>query len=420
MKLIKQSIDPRLLSGTVTLLPTCSEDMWSCYNLLQNGDRIRASAIRRVTSTSASTGSTTSSRVHTTLTLAITALDFDARQSELHVSGRVAVENDYVKLGQFHTLDLELNRNFTVEKPEGGWDTVAVDNLREACDESDAKRAELWALLIDEGLASLCVVTQGTTVLRQTITGKLGDKNMPGYNSGMDKFFRKVLDTLTRAITFEDLKPVLLAGVGYTGQKFLKFIQETAQGMGGKGRSSVDVKDLRALLDKIVVEKAVNGNIAALREVLSSPAVQKRLGDARFAQETELLDQVFERIRKDDGRVVYGASEVDRAVEAGAVGRGGGILLIVDDLFRSLEVGVRKRWVALVDRVKDTEGGDVKVVSSMHESGQRLQGIGGVAALLTFPMFDEDDEDQQADAVRLDIDGQKDEYAADDLPEIEM
>jgi len=336
------------------------------------------------------------------------------------VSGRVAVENDYVKLGQFHTLDLELNRNFTVEKPEGGWDTVAVDNLREACDESDAKRAELWALLIDEGLASLCVVTQGTTVLRQTITGKLGDKNMPGYNSGMDKFFRKVLDTLTRAITFEDLKPVLLAGVGYTGQKFLKFIQETAQGMGGKGRSSVDVKDLRALLDKIVVEKAVNGNIAALREVLSSPAVQKRLGDARFAQETELLDQVFERIRKDDGRVVYGASEVDRAVEAGAVGRGGGILLIVDDLFRSLEVGVRKRWVALVDRVKDTEGGDVKVVSSMHESGQRLQGIGGVAALLTFPMFDEDDEDQQADAVRLDIDGQKDEYAADDLPEIEM
>ncbi|PSK60531.1 Protein pelota [Elsinoe australis] len=387
MKLIKQSIDRKTLSGSVTLLPTTSEDMWSAHNLISPGDRLRASAIRRVTTQSSSTGSTVSQRVHTTLTLAISSVDFDARASELHVSGRVASENAYVKMGQFHTLDLELNRNFTLEKEEG-WDSVAVQTLKEACDTED--KAEVWAVLIEEGLANLCVVSEGTTVVRQTVTTRMGDKTLPGYGSAVERFFRKVLDTLVRAVNFEELRPVLVAGVGYTGQKFLAFVKDQAQKTGGKG-SSGQGKELRALMEKMVLERAANASLGALREVLASPGVQKRLSDTRFAKETGLLDKMFERIRKDDGRVVYGPTEVEKAVDAGAVGRGGGVLLISDELFRSLEIGERKRWVALVDRVRDTEGGEVRVLSSMHESGNRLKGVGGVAALLTFPMFDEDE-----------------------------
>jgi protein pelota len=60
-------------------------------------------------------------------------------------------------------------------------------------------------------------------------------------------------------------------------------------------------------------------------------------------------------------------------------------------------VGERKRWVTLVDRVRDVEGGEVRVLSSDHESGKRLEGLGGIAALLTFPIIEEDlgsDEDE--------------------------
>ncbi|PNS13953.1 Protein pelota [Sphaceloma murrayae] len=416
MKLIKQSIDPRTLSGSVTLLPTTAEDMWSAHNLISPRDRLRASAIRRVTTQSA-TGSTVSSRVHTTLTLAITAVDFDARASELHVSGRVASENAHVKMGQFHTLDLELNRNFTLEKEEG-WDSVALQTLKEACDTE--KRAEVWAVLIEEGTANLCVVSDGTTVVRQTVTTRMGDKSMPGYGSGVEKFFRKVLDTLVRAVNFEELRPVLVASSGYTGQKFLAFVKEQSMKTGGKGKSG-EGKELRMLLDKIVLEKAGNSGLGGLKEVLASPGVQKRLSDTRFARETGLLDKVFERIRKDDGRVVYGHKEVEQAVDAGAVGRGGGVLLISDELFRSLEIRERKRWVSLVDRVRDKEGGEVRVLSSMHESGERLKGVGGVAALLTFPMFDEDE--LEGGAVQADgreADGFLDSDQGDPLGELEM
>lgn len=70
------------------------------------------------------------------------------------------------------------------------------------------------------------------------------------------------------------------------------------------------------------------------------------------------------------------------------------MLLISDSLFRAQEVATRRRWVGLVDQVREKEGGEVKVLSSTHESGKQLEGLGGIAAILTFPLeyLDEDDD----------------------------
>ena len=103
-------------------------------------------------------------------------------------------------------------------------------------------------------------------------------------------------------------------------------------------------------------------------------------------------------LTKDDGRAWYGPREVEMAVEKGAVGRGGGVLLISNSLFRAQDVAVRRRWVRLVDQVRDGEGGEVRVLSSEHESGKRLEGLSGIAAILTFPLDDlEADEDGDGD-----------------------
>jgi protein pelota len=125
-----------------------------------------------------------------------------------------------------------------------------------------------------------------------------------------------------------------------------------------------------------------------LNEVLQSPEVLARLKDTKYARETRLMEDFLTMLRKDDGRAWYGPGEVERAVDKGAVGRGGGVLLISNALFRAQDVAVRRRWVTLTDRVRDVEGGEVRVLSSEHESGKRLEGLGGIAAILTFPLED--------------------------------
>lgn len=82
------------------------------------------------------------------------------------MSGRIAEENKFTKLGQFHTLDLELQRNFTLEKSEG-WDSIAIAVVKEACDPT--KTADVWAVVMQEGLANIAVLTGSRTVLRQRV-----------------------------------------------------------------------------------------------------------------------------------------------------------------------------------------------------------------------------------------------------------
>jgi protein pelota len=131
----------------------------------------------------------------------------------------------------------------------------------------------------------------------------------------------------------------------------------------------------------------------SLAEVLTSPSVRTLLSNTRYARETELMDTFFDNLRKETNKATYGPNEVERAVDQGAVGRGGGVLFISNRLFRAPTVQERQRWVSLVDRVRDVEGGEVRVLSSDHESGKRLDGLGGVAALLTFPIVEDEDDD---------------------------
>ena len=121
--------------------------MWHIYNLIQEGDSLKATTFRKVTLES-STGSTTgSNRVRTTLTISIEAIEYDTQGSVVRVKGRNIVENQYVKMGQYHTLDIELNRKFTLAKAH--WDSIALDRLELACDPTQT--ADLGAVVMNEG-----------------------------------------------------------------------------------------------------------------------------------------------------------------------------------------------------------------------------------------------------------------------------
>jgi protein pelota len=384
MRLIKQSVE-RDGSGTISLFPEEPEDMWHAYNLIATNDLLRASTIRRVTTESA-TGSTASSRIHIVLLIRVTGIDFDPQAGQLHVSGRVAEENKWVKVGAFHTLDLELQRNFTLEKSEG-WDSVALDVVREAIRVD--KEGTVPAVVMQEGLANICLITEHQTILKQRVETGIPRKRSgrsADHDKGLTRFYEVVLETLKRHVDITLPRPLLLASPGFTAAGFQKYIIDEATRKGEKA--------IMANKSNFVVVHSSSGHLHSLNEVLKSTEVLTKLKDTKYAKETRFMDEFMNLLRKDDGRAWYGPTEVEKAVEKGAVGRGGGVLLISNALFRSQEIGVRKRWVTLVDKVKE-EGGDARVLSSDHESGKRLDGLGGIAAILTFPLEDLDEDDEE-------------------------
>lgn len=58
-----------------------------------------------------------------------------------------------------------MNRSFTLIKPE--WDVIALERVQEACDIT--KKADVAAVVCQEGLANICLLTSSMTIIRQHI-----------------------------------------------------------------------------------------------------------------------------------------------------------------------------------------------------------------------------------------------------------
>jgi hypothetical protein len=83
--------------------------------------------------------------------------------------------------------------------------------------------------------------------------------------------------------------------------------------------------------------------------------------------------------------VCYGYSQVLLADEYLLIHE----LLITDTLFKSSDLLTRQKYIKLIEEVK-SHGGIVHVFSSMHTSGEQLNLLTGVAAILRAPLCVDD------------------------------
>ncbi|KAI8079940.1 pelota [Halteromyces radiatus] len=378
MKLISKSID-KDESGSVTLLPEELEDMWHVYNLIAKDDMIKATTIRRLQSES-STGSTSSQRIRLTLTITVETVDFDPQVGLLRINGRVSSENAHVKMGSYHTIDLELNRNFTLLKPK--WDVIALERVEDACDVT--KNAEVVAIVCQEGLANLCFLTQHMTVVKQRIEMPIPRKrkgSVTNHEKGLTRFYDQIYQALIRTVDLSFIKAIILASPGFVKDQLYDYIFDQAV--------KTDNKALFENKYKFIQIHSSSGHKHALNEVMQDPAILARLADTKAAREVQALDAFYQMLNTDADRAFYGYDHVAKAHERGAIGT----LLVTDELFRSADMDTRKKYVTLVEQVREA-GGKVFVFSSLHVSGEQLNQLTGVAAILTFPLPDiEDDED---------------------------
>ena len=352
------------------LLPDTAEDLWHAYNLLQKGDLVRCTTVRKVVKES-NTGSTTSSKKRVMLTIDVQKVDFDPESVEVRISGRVQSENPFVRMGAHHTLTLELDQKFSVEKI--CWDQIYLDLIQDACNPEG--KAEVAAVVMHQGLAHVCLVTGALTITKARI-----DVNIPKKRTGSDKnskaitkFYEAVYQAVLKHVDFHKVKVILVGSPGYVKDDFFKYAMQEAVR-----------RDDRAIIEnkaKFVLCKASNGHKFALEELFSDPAVMARMTDTKVAKEVDVLNRFMRMMDTDPDRAYYGFGHIAKAHEQLAIDS----LLVTDELFRSSNVKTRRAYVDLVESVREN-GGHVYIFSSMHVSGQQLQQVSGVAAILRYPV----------------------------------
>ncbi|KAM3722866.1 Protein pelota [Dirofilaria immitis] len=377
MKQFKRNIDKNG-AGEVTLLCDEAEDMWHIYNLVRIGDKVRCTTIRKVT-TESNTGSTSSQRVHTVLSISIETVDFDSVACILHLKGRNVAENEHVKMGQYHTLDIDVGKKFQLWK--SCWDSIDLDRLDLAIDPSQT--ADVAAIIMHEGLANLCLVTAEMTIVKAKINMQIPRKKKDfssQHDKGMQRFYEAIATAFVRHVDMKVVKCILIASRGFLNEQFLNYLMEYADKHGNKS-----ILESRS---KFLLAHASSGFKHALKEVLSDPGVAAALSDTKAQAEVKALNMFYDLMGTDPARAFYGYKHVLMANEQLAINT----LLLSDSLFRSNDIQLRKKYVELAESVKE-QGSNVLIFSSMHVSGEQLSALGGVAAILRFPLHELEDEE---------------------------
>ncbi|XP_043720647.1 protein PELOTA 1 [Telopea speciosissima] len=375
MKIVRKNLVPDG-PGSVKMIPEESDDLWLAYNLICQGDTVMAVTVRKVLRESAS-GGRDAERVKLKLEIKVEAVDYDKEGSVLRLRGKNILENEYVKIGAFHTLEIELHRPFVLRKDI--WDSLALDALHQASDPSGS--ADLAVVLMQEGLAHVFLIGRSVTLTRSRIETSIPRKHGPaiaGYEAALNKFFENVLQAFLKHVDFNVVRCAVIASSGFTKDQFHHHLLLEAER-----------RQLRSIIEnksRILLVHTTSGYKHSLREVLDAPNILTLIKDTKAAQEVRALKDFFNMLSNDPARACYGPKHVEVAHERMAVQT----LLLTDDLFRNSDVEMRKKYVNLVSSVKDS-GGTVHIFSSMHVSGEQLAQLTGIAAILRFPLPDLED-----------------------------
>ncbi|XP_010006922.1 PREDICTED: protein pelota homolog [Chaetura pelagica] len=242
------------------------------------------------------------------------------------------------------------------------------------------------AVVMQEGLAHVCLVTPSMTLTRAKVEVNIPRKrkgNCSQHDRALERFYEQVVQAIQRHINFEVVKCVLVASPGFVREQFCDYMFQQAV--------KTDNKLLLENRSKFLQVHSSSGHKYALKEALCDPAVNSRLSDTKAAGEVKALDDFYKMLQHEPDRAFYGLKHVEKANEAMAIDT----LLISDELFRHQDVATRARYVKLVDSVRENMG-TVRIFSSLHVSGEQLGQLTGVAAILRFPVAELSDQEDES------------------------
>jgi len=351
-----------LKKGFVKVVPESLDDLWHLYNVIYPSDEVYAKTTREVKMQEEYARPKEGRRVSVFLGVQVEKVLWDKSLNRLRVHGVICnIPEDIAGRGTHHTLNVVVDQPLTIVKVQ--WLKHQLDRLDRA---SHAEAPIVTLISIDDEEYCVAILRQyGFEVKTEESTRLPGKLDTKKRDEAKKSFFKSALQALQEAWTSVH-SPIVVLGPGFVKNDFAKYVHE-------KG---VD------LANAIVDVKGVNSaGVSGIQEALRSGVLAKTLRNIRVAEESRLVEQVLERLGRSSRDVTYGRDDVLKASEYGAVER----LLVADTMLR--EASDRDRTIIEdIMRSVESKGGYVTVISTEHEAGAKLQSLGGVAALLRFPI----------------------------------
>lgn len=344
------------------VVPETLDDLWHLYNVIHCNDGVYARTTREVKVEGVGVRPTKGKRFAVSLGIKVKDISFDKAVNRLKVKGIVVKAPEDLEIkGTHHTIHATLGTPITISKIE--WSKHQLTRLRTAC---KSRSIPIVVIALDDEDCSIAILRNYGFDIKMELRTKLPGKLYAEHRKeSIFSYFKSIRNSLTN-IWKEIGGPIAIVGPGFIKNEFANYLKKNAPD----------------LAQHVVSVKSVSSaGIAGVHEALRCGALTRVTERVRAAEETNEVEEVFSRLGKGRRDVTYSLSEVEKAVDYGAVD----LLLIADKLLREAPDQERKHIEELMRNVEE-KGGSVMVVSTEHEAGEKLISLEGVAALLRFPV----------------------------------
>ncbi len=332
------------------------DDLWYLSQIIDIGDLVKGKTIRKIKIGQESDRKQTVVKKPVFLKIRIEKIEFSKTSGLLRVLGIIVEGSEDVQKGEHHTFNLEPNVVFTLEKER--WLKYQIDRLKESIKEEASK---ILILVMDREEAHFALLKKYGYELLTNIKGKVRKKDVEDNFAG--GFYSEVIKKMEEYVKRHGIVKVILASPAFWKEDLMKEMSKDE------------------LRKKVILATCNSTGKNGINEVLRRPEVKAALHEDRIAKEIDLVEKLLTEISKNN-LAIYGIEDTENAVNSGAVES----LLVTDSFIQKLRDGGGYEKIDNMMKITDSMKGSINIISSEHEGGKKLDGLGGIGAILRYKL----------------------------------
>lgn len=351
-------IHSHLKQGTVKVKVDSLNDLWYLSTIIDEGDLLSGTTMRKI-----KMGAETDRNamvikkpVHLSIKVEKISLEGDS----LRANGIIIEGPEDVSRGSHHTFAIEENTIVGITKPV--WHQFQLQRLKEATEDHGPK---ILICVLDREEAYLAQLKQFGYHLLAKLSGEVTKKAGAGAGATESKkeFYGEVIAAVKEYDARNRYDSIIIASPAFWKEEIMKRITD------------------EKLKQKIVMATCSSVDETAFNEVIKRPEVLSVLKQDRVAKEIKLVERLLEEISK-QGKASYGFRDVKNAVEQGAAEE----VIVTEDFIRTAKEHKKYDEIDAVLRTAESMKAAVNLISSSHDGGKKLDGLGGIGALLWYKL----------------------------------
>jgi protein pelota len=345
MKIIHKDLD----HNTIKTVPETLDDIWHLSNIIQPDDLVKALTFRTDDQATDKIRTKKASKKKMKLGIRVDQVKFHEFSDRLRIHG--IIEEGPQDLGSHHTFNVTADNRDVLTIIKETWKPHELQRLDEAVKQTSESIVLFVSLDNDE--ATIAVLRQSGIQWIANVESHQSGKQYQSEN--MEKqYFGDIIKIISEKMT--EQTTLVVVGPGFTKDHLAAY---------GKERHPL-------LFDQCLLYATGNAEMNGIHEAMKSGVVEHIAKENRVVKETRIVDKVFSEIKK-NGLVAYGFEDVKQAIDAGAVDQ----LVIADSTVRT------NKGDMLLQKADEIQS-DFIIINTMHDAGKKLEGLGGIAALLRF------------------------------------